>query len=119
MGNTFLSSLETCKSTLDWKGLDPDWKYGPYGEDLFMQKCMDKVGVSKVSNFISPPMEPARPICPRRCRRRRASSGRLTAQARSQLCCIPSRSLSITSRASQRRSARMKQIAGGCIDSDG
>lgn len=49
--NTFLSSLETCKSTLDWKGLDPDWKYGPYGEDLFMQKCMDKVGVSKVSNF--------------------------------------------------------------------
>merc|ERR1711870_196478 len=34
--------LETCKSSLDWKGLDPDWKFGPYGEDLFMQKCMDK-----------------------------------------------------------------------------
>merc|ERR1711982_21385 len=117
--NTFLSSLETCKSTLDWKGLDPDWKYGPYGEDLFMQKCMDKVGVSRFRTSLSPPMEPARPICPRSCRRRRASSGRLTAQARSQLCCIHSRSLSITSRASQRRSARMKQIAGGCIDSDG
>jgi len=48
---SFLSNLETCKATLDWKGEDPDWKYGPWGEDLFMQKCMDKIGVSKVSNF--------------------------------------------------------------------
>jgi hypothetical protein len=44
---SFLSNLETCKATLDWKGEDPDWKYGPWGEDLFMQKCMDKIGVSK------------------------------------------------------------------------
>merc|ERR1711862_725560 len=113
--NTFLSSLETCKSTLDWKGLDPDWKYGPYGEDLFMQKCMDKVGVSKVSNFTITTNGACKADLPKGCRRRRASSGRLTAQARSQLCCIPSRSLSITSRASQRRSARMKQIAGGAL----
>jgi len=48
---SFLANLETCKSTLDWKGEDPDWKFGPYGEDLFMQKCLDKIGVSKVSNF--------------------------------------------------------------------
>jgi len=48
---SFLSNLETCKADLDWKGEDPDWKYGPWGEDLFMQKCMDKIGVAKVSNF--------------------------------------------------------------------
>ena len=49
--DTFLSNLETCKATLDWKGLSPKWKFGPWGEDLFMQKCMDKHGVSKVFNF--------------------------------------------------------------------
>jgi len=50
--NTFLSNLEDCKTkTVDWKGLDPEWKYGPYGEDLFMQKCMDAKGVNKISNF--------------------------------------------------------------------
>merc|ERR1712050_347026 len=48
---TFLDNLESCKATLDWKGLDPDWKFGPYGEDLFMQNCMDKFGVSKQSDF--------------------------------------------------------------------
>merc|ERR1719411_1684042 len=49
--STFLSNLENCKSSLDWKGEDPKWKYGPWGEDLFMQKCLDKIGVPKVSNF--------------------------------------------------------------------
>merc|ERR1712048_1226015 len=49
--STFLSSLESCKSSLDWKGQDPDWKFGPWGEDLFMQKCMDKIGVAKQSDF--------------------------------------------------------------------
>merc|ERR1711870_144586 len=48
---TFLTNLETCKATLAWKGDDPDWKFGPWGEDLFMQRCMDKIGVAKVSNF--------------------------------------------------------------------
>merc|ERR1712242_189947 len=43
--------VEDCKKTLDWKGQDPDWKYGPWGEDLFMQKCLDAKGVNKVSNF--------------------------------------------------------------------
>jgi len=49
--NSFLTKLEFCKSTLDWKGEDPNWKYGPWGEDLFLQKCLDKIGVPKVSNF--------------------------------------------------------------------
>jgi hypothetical protein len=48
----FLANLETCKSSLDWKGEDPNWKAGPWGEDLFMQKCLDKIGVPKQSNFI-------------------------------------------------------------------
>jgi len=46
---TFLTNLETCKATLDWKGTQ--WKFGPWGEDLFMQKCLDKNGVSKQSDF--------------------------------------------------------------------
>merc|ERR1712217_235429 len=49
--DTFATNLESCKKTVDWKGTDPDWKFGPYGEDLFMQKCMEKVGVSKQSDF--------------------------------------------------------------------
>jgi len=49
--NTFLSNLEDCKAKVDWKGLKPGWKFGPLGEDLFMQMCFDLKGVSKVSNF--------------------------------------------------------------------
>merc|ERR1712187_711411 len=41
--------LETCKAALDWKGTQ--WKFGPWGEDLFMQQCLDKNGVSKQSDF--------------------------------------------------------------------
>ena len=46
--DAFLFNLEHCKATLDWKGLKPSWKYGAWGEDLFMQKCMDIHGVAKV-----------------------------------------------------------------------
>merc|ERR1712217_572340 len=49
--DAFLFNLEHCKKTLDWKGQKPGWKYGPWGEDLFMQNCMDVHGVAKVSNF--------------------------------------------------------------------
>jgi len=49
---TFLANLETCKATLDWKGEDPEWKWGPYGEDLFMQMCLDAKGVPKKDDFI-------------------------------------------------------------------
>merc|ERR1712217_967040 len=41
--------LENCKNTLDYKG--NNWKFGPWGEDLFAQKCMDLHGVSKVWAF--------------------------------------------------------------------
>merc|ERR1711992_263947 len=46
---TFLENLDDCKSTLDYKGYN--WKFGPWGEDLFAQKCMDLHGVSKVWAF--------------------------------------------------------------------
>merc|ERR1712066_414048 len=77
--DTFLSNLETCKATLDWKGLSPEWKFGPWGEDLFMQKCMDKHGVSKVFNFSMSKNPFVRPIGPRNCRKRKDLwLGRLT-----------------------------------------
>jgi len=46
---TFLENLDDCKNTLDYKG--NNWKFGPWGEDLFAQKCMDLHGVSKVWAF--------------------------------------------------------------------
>merc|ERR1712099_214898 len=49
--DAFLFNLEHCKATLDWKGLKPSWKDGAWGEDLFMQKCIDIHGVAKVYNF--------------------------------------------------------------------
>ena len=48
---TFLTNLETCKATLAWKGDDPDWKLGPWGEDMFMQRCLDKFDVAKRSDL--------------------------------------------------------------------
>ena len=48
--NIFLTQLKTCKATLDRSGL-PNWKFGPYGENLFIQNCVDTFGISKVSNF--------------------------------------------------------------------
>merc|ERR1712027_37212 len=40
--------LESCSEKIDWvKGT----KWGPIGEDLFAQMCMDWQGVAKVGNF--------------------------------------------------------------------
>merc|ERR1719428_86821 len=39
----FLENLDTCKATLDWKGASSATQI-PWQEDLFMWKCMDKVG---------------------------------------------------------------------------
>jgi hypothetical protein len=43
--STFLSNLEDCTYALNWK-VTPMW-----GEDLFMQRCMDLHGVDKVQDF--------------------------------------------------------------------
>jgi len=46
---TLLDNVDDCKNTLDYKG--NNWKFGPWGEDLLAQKCMDLHGVSKVWAF--------------------------------------------------------------------
>jgi len=46
--NTLLANIDSCSQKIDWvKGT----KWGPIGEDLFAQMCMDYNGVSKVQNF--------------------------------------------------------------------
>jgi len=52
--SVFMTQLEDCKISLCWRSTDDckkDWKYGPWGEDKFMQECMDKNGVQKVEGF--------------------------------------------------------------------
>lgn len=51
----FLEQYESSYNTLCWR-MDKDsckkeWKYGPWGEDLFMQKVLDGAEVGKVSDF--------------------------------------------------------------------
>merc|ERR1711874_862166 len=43
--------LEDCKSALNWKGSEKATGMEPWGEDLFMQRCMDLHGVDKVEAF--------------------------------------------------------------------
>jgi len=48
-----LANIETCKKTTvsDWKIGVKKGKYGPMGEDLFAQICMEKNGVAKEDAF--------------------------------------------------------------------
>merc|ERR1712218_157720 len=48
---TLVNNLDTCYNSLPWKVGVHDGKYGPMGEDLFAQKCMDKFGVRRVEAF--------------------------------------------------------------------
>jgi hypothetical protein len=46
--NLLLDNIDSCSEKIDWvKGT----KWGPIGEDLFAQMCMDYQGVTKVQNF--------------------------------------------------------------------
>jgi len=46
--NTLVANIGSCSQRIDWvKGT----KWGPIGEDLFAQMCMDDNGVSKVAGF--------------------------------------------------------------------
>merc|ERR1712241_472181 len=49
----FLANLETCKTKTvsDWKVGVKKGKYGPMGEDLFAQICMQKNGVAMLDAF--------------------------------------------------------------------
>merc|ERR1719203_1787216 len=46
--NALLLNIDSCSESIDWV---TGTKWGPIGEDLFAQMCMDKQGVSKVENF--------------------------------------------------------------------
>jgi len=48
--STLLKNIDSCGSDIQWASMHAT-KWGPIGEDLFAQKCMDKKGVSKVQNF--------------------------------------------------------------------
>merc|ERR1712203_1230056 len=49
---TLLGSMASCKNGgIDWKTGVKGSKYGPMGEDLFAEKCMEKHGVAKVEAF--------------------------------------------------------------------
>jgi len=47
---TLLKQLDSCSSNIKWASMHAT-TWGPIGEDLFAQKCMDKHGVSKLQNF--------------------------------------------------------------------
>merc|ERR1712161_128555 len=49
--STLIDNIDSCKSTLDWKVGIKDGKYGPMGEDLFAQTCLDSVGVRRKEAF--------------------------------------------------------------------
>jgi len=49
--STFLSNIEDCVGALNWKGKEKDTGMEAWGEDLFMQRCMDLHGVDKVSDW--------------------------------------------------------------------
>jgi hypothetical protein len=51
--STLIANVDACYNDkdIDWKTGIKDGKYGPMGEDLFAQRCMDTHGVSKVEAF--------------------------------------------------------------------
>merc|ERR1712150_379367 len=44
----FLANIEDCSKALNWKGKEKDTGMEAWGEDLFLQRCMDLHGVDKV-----------------------------------------------------------------------
>jgi len=50
---TLLANIDECKASteMNWKVGVEDGKYGPMGEDLFAQTCLDEKGVRRVEAF--------------------------------------------------------------------
>jgi len=46
-----VANVDECRTTLPWKIGIKNGKYGPMGEDLFAEICMEKNGVDKVEAF--------------------------------------------------------------------
>merc|ERR1712107_534361 len=50
---TLIANIDDCKadSQINWKVGVKNGKYGPMGEDLFAQACLDKFGVRRIEAF--------------------------------------------------------------------
>lgn len=49
--SVLVANVDKCNTELPWKIGVKDGKYGPMGEDLFAEKCMEKNGVAKAEAF--------------------------------------------------------------------
>merc|ERR1739837_45836 len=49
--STLVQNIDSCKQSLNWKVGIKDGKYGPMGEDLFAQTCLDRWGVRRIEAF--------------------------------------------------------------------
>jgi len=49
--DTLAANVDACKATLPWKVGVEGGKYGPMGEDLFAQQCLDSLGVRRAEAF--------------------------------------------------------------------
>lgn len=49
--NVLLANMDKCNSTLPWTIGIKDGEYGPMGEDLFAEICLEKNGVFKIEAF--------------------------------------------------------------------
>jgi len=48
---TLIRNIDTCKTSINWKLGVQNGKWGPMGEDLFAQTCLDSVGVRRKEAF--------------------------------------------------------------------
>ena len=48
---TYIANLDDCVASLNYMGHEKETGSEPWGEDLFLQRCMDLHGVDKVSDF--------------------------------------------------------------------
>jgi len=48
---TLVTNIDTCKASLPWKTGVKGGKFGPMGEDLFAQQCLDALGVPRVEQY--------------------------------------------------------------------
>lgn len=49
--SVLVDNVDKCDASIPWKIGVKNGKYGPMGEDLFAEKCMEKNGVAKVEAF--------------------------------------------------------------------
>jgi hypothetical protein len=49
--SVLFANIDKCDTSLPWKIGVKNGKYGPMGEDLFAEKCMEKNGVAKIEAF--------------------------------------------------------------------